>query len=141
MFSYLWPILLIVASNVVYHICAKSVPSGLDPMASLTVTYAVGALCSALLYFVMHRGGSLFREYAKLNWAPFAFGIALVGLEAGFIYAYRAGWKVGTLSVSQSAILAVILLFVGFFLYKEPLTANKLVGTVICLIGLYIINR
>ena len=141
MFSYLWPVLLIVASNVVYHICAKSVPDGLDPMASLTVTYLVGAAASALCYFAMHRGGSLLREYAKLNWAPFLFGIALVGLEAGFIYAYQAGWKVGMLSTTQSAVLAVLLLFVGFFLYGEPLTANKFAGVLICLVGLYILNR
>ncbi len=141
MFSYFWPVLLIVGANVVYHICAKSVPADLDPLASLTVTYLVGAAFSALCYFVMHRGGNLLREYAKLNWAPFAFGIALVGLEAGFIYAYKAGWQVGSLSVTQSAILAAILLLVGLLLYKEPLTANKLIGVVICMVGLYIINR
>lgn len=141
MLSYFWPVLLIVGSNVIYHICAKSVPEELDPMASLTVTYLVGAAFSALLFFVMHRGGSLLREYAKLNWAPFAFGIALVGLEAGFIYAYKAGWQVGALLVTQSAILAAILLLVGFLMYREPLTANKLIGVVVCMVGLYIINR
>ena len=68
-------------------------------------------------------------------------GVARVGLEAGFIYAYKAGWQVGTLSVTQSAILTAILLLVGFFLYGEPLTANKLVGVAVCLFGLCLINR
>lgn len=44
MFNYVWPILLVVLSNVVYRICAKAVPDGVDPFASLTVTYIVG-LC------------------------------------------------------------------------------------------------
>ena len=64
----------------------------------------------------------------------------LVGLEVGFIYAYKAGWAVSTAQIVQSAILAVALLFVGFFLYREPLHWNKIVGVVICLAGLFVIN-
>jgi hypothetical protein len=59
-----------------------------------TVTYTVSTVFSAVIYFVLNRGGNLILEYRKLNWAPFAFGIVLVGLEAGWIYAYKAGWQV-----------------------------------------------
>ena len=59
-----------------------------------TVTYTVSTVFSAVIYFVLKRGGNLILEYRKLNWAPFAFGIVLVGLEAGWIYAYKAGWQV-----------------------------------------------
>ena len=45
--AYIWPIALVVASNVVYQICAKSIPGDLNPFASLTVTYLVGAAASA----------------------------------------------------------------------------------------------
>lgn len=141
MFSYIWPIALVVLSNVVYQICAKSVPEDMNPFASLTVTYAVSAAVSALLYFLLHKGGSLIQEYSKLNWTPFIFGIVLVGLEVGFIYAYKAGWQVSAASTVQSAFLAVALLLVGWLLYKETLTWNKLVGVVICLIGLVFINH
>ena len=40
MFSYIWPIALVVLSNVV-----------------LTVTYAVGAIASAILYYVTNKSG------------------------------------------------------------------------------------
>ena len=83
---------------------------------------------------------SLIKEYAKLNWAPFVLGIVIIGLEAGWLYAYKAGWQVSTAFIVQSAFLASVLLFVGFFLYHESLTWNKLVGVVICLIGLIFIN-
>ena len=36
--SYIWPLILVVASNTVYHICAKSLPESVDPLASLTVS-------------------------------------------------------------------------------------------------------
>ncbi len=76
-----------------------------------------------------------------MNWAPFAFGIVLVGLETGWIYAYKAGWQVSTASVMQSAFLAIALIFVGWMLYHEALTWNKLVGVAICLLGLAFINH
>ncbi len=140
MFAFVWPIALVVLSNVAYQICAKSMPEGIDPLASLTVTYLVSAAASAALYYILNRGGSLIREYGKLNWVPFAFGVVLIGLEAGWVYAYKAGWQVSTASVAQSAFLAVALVFVGFLLYREPLSWNKLLGVAICLVGLAVIN-
>ena len=140
MFSYVWPIALVVLSNTVYQICAKSVPERMNPFASLTVTYLFGALVSTVLYYALGSGGNLVKEFGKLNWAPFVLGIVIVGLEVGWIYAYQAGWQVSTGFIVQSAFLAAALLLVGHFLYHEALTWNKLVGVAICLIGLVFIN-
>lgn len=141
MFAYIWPLGLVVLSNTVYQICAKSAPEGVHPMATLTVTYAIAAVASAILYFALNRGGNLLAEYRGLNWAPFVLGIVIVGLEVGFIYAYRAGWQVSTASLVQSAILTLALLLVGRFLYHESLSWNKLAGAALCLAGLVVINR
>ncbi len=140
MFSYIWPIALVVLSNVIYQICAKSVPKGMDPMASLTITYTVAAVASGVLFFVLNKEPNLLREYGKTNWVPFLFGLVLVGLETGFIFAYKAGWPVSTAAIVQSAFLAVVLLVVGTLLYHEALTWNKVVGVVICLVGLAFLN-
>ena len=140
MFSYVWPIALVVLSNVVYQICAKSVPEGMNPFASLTVTYVIGAIASAILYHVLGSEGNLLKEYSRLNWAPVILGVVIVGLEAGWIYAYKAGWQVNTGFIVHSAFLAVVLLFVGYLFYHEALTWNKLAGVVICLVGLVLIN-
>jgi len=140
MFNYVWPVLLVVLSNVLYQICAKSLPDGMNPFASLTVTYSVGTVFSFVLYFAMNKKGNILSEYSKMNAAPFVLGIVLVGLEVGFLYAYRNGWQVSTLSIVQSAFLAVALIFVGCLLYHEALTWNKIIGVGICLIGLYFVN-
>lgn len=139
--SMVWPIVLVVFSNIVYQICAKGVPKDMDAMASMTITYLVGAACSAVMYFIMNKNGNLLQEYAKMNWAPFFLGVSVVGLEVGFIYAYKNGWAVSTASLVQSAFLAVALIIVGAVLYHEAITANKVIGMVICLIGLYFINK
>lgn len=140
MFQYIWPLALVVLSNVFYQICAKSVPEGMNPLASLTITYAVGAVASLILYFVLYKNTDLVREYKQLNWAPIVLGLVVVGLEVGFIYAYKAGWPVSTAQIVQAAVLAVILIFVGHMIYKETITWNKIVGVVVCLVGLGLIN-
>ena len=140
MFSYIWPIALVILSNVLYHICAKSVPGSIHPFASLTITYLTGAIASGIRYYALSPHGNLVRESGRLNWAPFLLGIAIVGLEGGWLYAYKAGWQVNTGFIVQSAFVSVLLLFVGYLLYHEALTWNKLLGVVICLLGLVFLN-
>ena len=141
MSAYVWPIALVVLSNIVYQICAKSVPNTMSPLASLTVTYLVGAVVSAGLYFVTTKDASLVREYGQLNWAPVVLGLVIVGLEVGYIYAYKAGWPVSTAAIVQSAFLAVALAVIGGLVYHEPVTESKIIGIVICLVGLVFLNK
>ncbi|MCQ2527466.1 MAG: DMT family transporter [Lachnospiraceae bacterium] len=140
MFSYIWPLVLVVLSNTVYQVCAKEVPDKMNPFASLTITYMIGAIASLILYFVLSKGGNLIQEYQNTNWAPFVLGFVIVGLEVGNIYAYKAGWAVSVAQIVQAAVLAVILIFVGYMLYKEAITWNKVAGIVVCLAGLVLIN-
>lgn len=135
-----WPIALIVLSNVFYHLCAKSTPAGINPLAALTVTYAVGALASVLLYYALG-GVSLLREYRELNWSSFVLGLAIVGLELGSVYMYKVGWDISTGQLVYSSILTVILIVLGYFLYREAITPAKLAGVLICMLGLYLINK
>jgi len=138
--NYIWPIALVVLSNVFYQVCAKSVPEGINPFASLTVSYIIGAVVSFILYYALNKNANIFHEYSKLNWASFILGLAIVGLEVGYIYAYKAGWPVSTAQIVQATVLAVILIFVGYAFYHEVMTWNKVIGIIVCLAGLALIN-
>lgn len=138
---FIWPIALVVVANIVYQICAKSVPKNMDTMASMVITYLVGALCSAIMFWVTNRDASLLQEFSKSNAAPVWLGISVVGLEIGFIYAYKIGWAVSTASIVQSTFLSLALLVVGAVLYNEAITLNKIIGITICLVGLYFISK
>ena len=136
-----WPIGLIVFSNVFYHICSKQTPEGVHPLAALTVTYVVAAVDSGLLYLIITPGAHLLREYKSLNWTSVVLGLAIVGLEAGSMYMYKAGWNINSGHLVHSSILAVLLVFVGYLLYHEAITFTKLAGIGICLVGIFLINR
>ena len=132
--SYIWPLILMIVSNTVYHVCAKSLPTKLDPLASLTVSYFFAAISSGILYFVVNRGSAM-------NGVPSLLGLVLVGMEAGSIYAYRAGWSVSTLQVTSAAGIAALLVFVGYLAYHEAITPSKLIGLACCVVGLYFLNK
>lgn len=136
-----WPIALIVLSNVFYNLCSKSTPAAVNPFAALTVTYAIGAAFSGVLFLTLGGGGSLLAQYRQLNWSTFVLGFAIVGLEAGSIYMYKAGWNISTGQLVYSSILAVILILIGYFFYHEAVTPSKLAGILVCMAGLYLINR
>lgn len=135
-----WPIALAVFADVFYQICSKSTPVSLNPFASLTITYLVGAALSALIFF-MTGGGNLLTEWKEINWTTFVLGLAIVGLEAGSIYMYRLGWNMNTGYIVKALILGIVLIGVGYFLYKEQLTMTKAAGTLVCLFGLFLINK
>lgn len=141
MFNLVWPLAIIVFSNILYQICAKGIPQQMNTYASMTVTYAVATLFSALMFFVTTKGGNIIHEFKFSNWATIVLGIVITGLEVGFIYAYKAGWKVNTLATVTNAFLAIALIFLGFFLYKEAITWNKVIGVLICLVGLWFIKK
>lgn len=136
-----WPILLAVFSDIFYQICAKSTPANLNPFASLTVTYLVGAAVSTLIFFLTSGGANLLAEWKNINWTTFVLGLAIVGLEAGSIYMYKVGWAVNTGYIVKALILAIALIAVGYFLYKEQFSMTKAAGIAVCLAGLYLINR
>lgn len=142
MFYYVWPVLLVVLSNTVYQICTKGVPENMNPFASLIITYLVGATVAFIMFLILGDSRDILTELKKANRTSFVLGIVLVWLEVGFIYAYKAGWKVSAAKIVTSSILGVILIVVGYVGYKEAITwnKNKIVGVIICLAGLGLIN-
>ena len=102
MWNMIWPLLLIVLSNCFYNICTKSVPEGANKFGTLTITYLVGAVLSAILFIVSVKPFGVASEIAKINWTAFVLGIAIVGLEAGYVFLYRAGWKVMNAIIESS---------------------------------------
>ena len=105
------------------------------------MTYLIGAGLSAILFFVTGQGTNLFAECGKINWTAFVLGLAIVGLEGGSLYMYKAGWNVNTGYVIKAIIVAVALVFVGYLLYHEQMTWTKALEILACMTGIVLINR
>lgn len=141
MLNMILPVLVVVLSNTIYNICAKSLPGDVNPFASLSVTYIVGIFCAVIMFFATSGQKNIFVEYSKMNWTSYVLGMAIVGLEAGFFWLYRAGWKISIGNLVTSITLACVLLIVGIFLYKESISPRQIIGMIVCAFGLVLIAK
>ena len=135
------PVGIIVFSNVFYHISMKSTPAGINTFASLVVTYLIASFSSLCMYFLTVKNPNLMAEYQHLAWPSIVLGIAVIGLEFGFIIMYKMGWAISVGEIVAASLLAIILLFVGYIVYDEPISLQKIAGIVICLFGLYLLSK
>jgi drug/metabolite transporter (DMT)-like permease len=131
----------VVGANTIYNISTKSTPSDVNAFASLATSYFIAMLGSVVMFFLTSDSKNLLVEVSKTNWSALALGIAIVGLEFGYICIYRAGWKIGVASLVANISLACVLLLVGLFVYKEVITLKQLLGMGICAIGLMLIVK
>ena len=141
MWNMIWPLLIVVGANTIYNISTKSTPSDVNAFASLAISYFIAMLGSVVMFFLTSDSKNLLMEISKTNWSALALGIAIVGLEFGYICIYRAGWKIGVASLVANISLACVLLLVGLFVYKEVITLKQLLGMGICAIGLMLIVK
>ena len=68
--------------------------------------YFIAMLGSVVLFFITADSKNLLVQISKTNWSALALGIAIVGLEFGYICIYRAGWKIGVASLVANISLA-----------------------------------
>ena len=136
----IWPILVVMASNTFYNICMKSTPSDVNPFAALMVTYLVAMIITAIIFVLMAKPENVVGELSKVNWISVILALAIVGLEVGYVFVYRAGWQVSNASVVANIGLACVLLIVGYFLYRENVSVRQILGIFVCMVGLILIN-
>lgn len=137
MFSTWWPLLLVVLSSVGYQVGLKEVSGVGDPMISLLVTYLAASVVSFVIYFFQSLGKESFlRGVLSVNLSAIGLGLAIVGIEVGTLFMYRAGWAVNVAFVVANSLIVAALMLTGFLLYKEKLTLRQLIGVGISLVGI-----
>lgn len=141
MFMYVFSIVLIVASNILYNICQKSTPQKANPFSALLVTYLTAAVLTVIAMLFYKTENSFLDSFKHLNWTSFVLGISIVGLEFGYLMAYRAGWNISVGSLIANIFLAVMLIPIGILFYKEGFESNKVWGAILCIAGLVLINK
>ena len=141
MWQMLWPVLIVVGANTVYHLSAKSTPEGINPFASLALTYVIAGSISLLMFFLTSGQKDILQEMSKANWATYTLSAAIVFLEFGYICVYRAGWPVSIASLVCNLSVCCILLFAGLLLYKEMISLKQMLGIAVCFAGLFLVSK
>jgi uncharacterized membrane protein len=133
-------ILLSIVANVLYHVFQKLTPSDVNPLVALSVTYIAATIICLLLLPLFPSQGGLVVSLKQVPWASVALGFAIVGLEAGYLLAYRANWNISLASMVANVAVALLLIPVGLLVFKERLTITNYAGMIVCMIGLVLVN-
>jgi uncharacterized membrane protein len=140
MFIYVFSIFLIIASNTFYNLSQKATPLKANPFLSLLVTYLTAAVITFVIYLFNRADKGLPEAMKDLNWTSIVLGISIVGLEFGYLMAYRAGWKISMGSLVANIGLALVLIPIGIVFFKESFGVTKILGAAFCMIGLILIT-
>ena len=142
MFYYL-SIVIVVLSNVFYHLASKKVPSDLNPFFFVMVSYVVGFALALVAFSISVKDKSLASaliEQGKIvNWTPIILGVSVIGLEVGNVFMYRAGWDLSKGALVCNMLLAFVLVIIGSLVFKEDFTFKHVAGLISCMVGLYLL--
>lgn len=141
MWNYYMPIIIVICSNTLYHVCSKSTPRDANMFMSLIVTYLVATASSIAFYLFSVQNRGLVLDIKSLNWTSILLGIGVFGIELGFIKMYRAGWNISAASLLTNTAISILLIFIGLIFYREHLSSNQMIGIALCLAGLFFFNR
>lgn len=136
----LWPLFLIVGSNLVYQLSSRGAAKGVNPFAALVAAYAIAAAASLALFFATSKGAALGAQLRGLNLANVLLGLAIVGLEGGFLCLYRAGWSASVGPIVTYSAVAVLLLLVGALFLGEHVGWRQVLGVALCLAGIALVT-
>jgi drug/metabolite transporter (DMT)-like permease len=129
-----------ILSSVLYHLFQRAIAPAANPVVSVLVTYLVAIVLTLPLFALYPLKSNLAAAIRQLNGASAALAVAIVGLEIGFLLAYRAGWNISLAGVATNAAAALVLLPVGIVFFKERMTVINIAGVLVCIAGLLMVN-
>ena len=141
MLAFYVSISLTIVSNIFYHTIQKITPSNVNPFLTLSITYATATLLCLFSFPLLRSDMGLLQELQKLNWTSVALGITIVGIEAGYLWAYREGWNISKGALTSYVSVAIILLLIGLIFFKEKVSVTHLMGVCACLVGLVLLHQ
>lgn len=135
----LWPFLLMVSTYIAYQLLLKLPRAEINILGFQTLAYFIAFIAVALLWWRNPGLGSN-RFTLRDVIVALLFGVTVVGLEYGYVSAYRLGWPVNTTGTMVTVATAVMLVPIGLFAFREHLSLLNLSGLFLCCAGLWMMT-
>ncbi|MFM8392384.1 MAG: EamA family transporter [Acidobacteriota bacterium] len=136
-----FPIILVIAGGVIYHISQKSIARTASPLAVVIFAYSLGIILCLVAGWLDPTVRPGWISPRQIDWAVVGIGVGAVLIEVGFMLTYRFGWDLSTASVISNIATALVLLPVGLIFFHERMTVRTVVGIVCCLAGIVLLSR
>ena len=136
----LLPIIVLVISNTAYNLFAKLVPAGVNVYVSLVCTYAVSLVTTLVFILLTGQGGAMITQLRLVPWVSYVLGISIVGVEFGYIMAYRSGRPINSTALYVTIVISLVLIPIGVVVWHEPLSFKKIAGIVLGIISVILMS-
>jgi multidrug transporter EmrE-like cation transporter len=132
--SFVGPIALVAISLVAYQLAQHTISGASNPWSPLFIAYVVGAAVTGVATLLARP--PIFVDGVRLWVGCLVLGIAVVGIEFGYLQAHRAGWNLAIVGLVGSTAGTVALAIISAILFNEPLSPRQGIGIVLALVGL-----
>lgn len=136
---YFWTISLVIMSQIGYQLGQKSVPKSAAPFVVLAIAYATACLVCVVFIPIVGRVPSIDELRASIGWPTWIIAFSIVGIEIGYLLAYRTGWPIGLAFALSSTVTIVALAAVGAAYFGSPLNPSRLAGIALACISLWLL--
>ncbi|WBW96722.1 EamA family transporter [Oceanirhabdus sp. W0125-5] len=132
--------MLVIICSAMYHIGQKFINENINPMVSMTATYLVALIVSIGSIFLFP-SKNIVGAFKELSWPSYILGIAVFGIETGFLLAYRNGWNINVAPLFSTTISTLVLVGIGIYIFKEHLSVVNIIGICLCIVGLILMKK
>ncbi|MCK7614947.1 EamA family transporter [Roseibium sediminicola] len=131
---------LAVVGTIGYHNFIKMIPATIDPIISVIAIYVFVMIISALIFPFFVDRSAIADNIRMVNWTQFGVACAVVCMELGFLLMYRSGWDLSVGNVVTGVAINIVLLGIGFLLFKEALSPINVLGVLLSIVGVALIS-
>jgi len=137
--TFVYSIALVIASQVTYQLAVKAIPPESHPFGVLIVVYGLAMVACIVLSPLAGRP-IVFTDFRRLlSWPTCLLALAVVGIEIGYLLAYRSGWKLGATYAVTSVATVAVLALLGVVWFGEFIDGKRVLGLVLALAGGWLI--
>ena len=135
MTAFAYSIVLVIASQVAYQLAVKAIPGESNPFGVLIIVYGLAMIACIVLSPLAGRPVAFADVRRLLSWPTCLLALAVVGIEIGYLLAYRSGWKLGATFAVTSVATVTVLALLGVAWFGELLDGKRVLGLVLALAG------
>lgn len=139
--AYIFPIALTIFGGLIYHTSSQHVPN-LHPSSVLTIAYVLQLIFCIGWGIYTKASTDVSTALMSSGDRYWIVGLAIgsIVMEVGFILAYRAGWNLSSADITSVSVISILFLFGETLIYNFDFNLKRMIGIIICTIGLMLIN-
>lgn len=133
-------LLLTILSNIFYHTTQKSIPAGANPLLTVIIAYFVALCALVLVYLFFPSNGTLKEAFKSLDWTAIVLGIAIIGVDLGYLLTYRFGGNLSYVPILVTTSVTILIIPIGLMVFKEQFTITKALGVILGIGSIILLN-